>query len=203
MGYRRENGHVGIRNHVIILPLDDLSNAAARRWRMCDKSARLGKYTRGKPLSLSLTGNLSAKGVISRSVTAAPRAWRQRCQGKTRSECQFVDIRLPDGNLPGDVFNDVIAGRQKVRQHYDVSRAVPDQRVDTFRDSRLASSRKQHFTASKRSAAIDCRRAVSVRISSLDVVRRLPWATRSRARLAESRCSAGLVCSIAFGLYLV
>jgi (2R)-sulfolactate sulfo-lyase subunit beta len=28
-GYRRENGRVGVRNHVIILPLDDLSNAAA------------------------------------------------------------------------------------------------------------------------------------------------------------------------------
>ncbi len=28
-GYRRQNGRVGIRNHVIILPVDDLSNAAA------------------------------------------------------------------------------------------------------------------------------------------------------------------------------
>jgi len=28
MGYRRENGRVGVRNHVIILPVDDLSNAA-------------------------------------------------------------------------------------------------------------------------------------------------------------------------------
>jgi (2R)-sulfolactate sulfo-lyase subunit beta len=28
-GYRRQNGRVGVRNHVIILPLDDLSNAAA------------------------------------------------------------------------------------------------------------------------------------------------------------------------------
>jgi (2R)-sulfolactate sulfo-lyase subunit beta len=28
-GYRRENGRVGVRNHVIILPVDDLSNAAA------------------------------------------------------------------------------------------------------------------------------------------------------------------------------
>ena len=27
-GYRRENGRVGVRNHVIILPLDDISNAA-------------------------------------------------------------------------------------------------------------------------------------------------------------------------------
>jgi len=29
LGWRRENGRVGVRNHVIILPLDDLSNAAA------------------------------------------------------------------------------------------------------------------------------------------------------------------------------
>jgi len=28
-GYRRENGRAGVRNHVIILPVDDLSNAAA------------------------------------------------------------------------------------------------------------------------------------------------------------------------------
>lgn len=29
LGYRRENGTVGVRNHVVILPLDDLSNTAA------------------------------------------------------------------------------------------------------------------------------------------------------------------------------
>ena len=28
-GYRRENGRVGVRNHVVILPVDDISNAAA------------------------------------------------------------------------------------------------------------------------------------------------------------------------------
>ena len=28
LGYRRENGQVGVRNHVIILPVDDISNAA-------------------------------------------------------------------------------------------------------------------------------------------------------------------------------
>lgn len=28
LGYKRENGRVGVRNHVLILPLDDLSNAA-------------------------------------------------------------------------------------------------------------------------------------------------------------------------------
>ena len=29
--YRRENGRVGIRNHVIILPVDDISNACAEK----------------------------------------------------------------------------------------------------------------------------------------------------------------------------
>ncbi len=29
IGYRRDNGRVGVRNHVVILPLDDLSNAAS------------------------------------------------------------------------------------------------------------------------------------------------------------------------------
>ena len=29
-GYRRENGRMGVRNHVIILPVDDLSNAACQ-----------------------------------------------------------------------------------------------------------------------------------------------------------------------------
>ena len=28
LGYRRENGRVGIRNHVLVLPVDDISNAA-------------------------------------------------------------------------------------------------------------------------------------------------------------------------------
>ena len=30
-GYRRDNGRVGVRNHVVILPLDDLSNAASEK----------------------------------------------------------------------------------------------------------------------------------------------------------------------------
>ena len=31
MAYRRENGRIGIRNHVVILPLDDLSNSASEK----------------------------------------------------------------------------------------------------------------------------------------------------------------------------
>ena len=45
-GYRRENGRVGVRNHVIILPLDDLSNAA------CEAVANNIKGTMAHPASL-------------------------------------------------------------------------------------------------------------------------------------------------------
>src|SRR5438309_10363539 len=31
MAYRRENGKVGVRNHVIILPVDDISNACVEK----------------------------------------------------------------------------------------------------------------------------------------------------------------------------
>src|SRR6476469_7109387 len=31
MAYRRENGRVGVRNHVVILPVDDISNACAEK----------------------------------------------------------------------------------------------------------------------------------------------------------------------------
>ena len=37
MGYRRENGRVGVRNHVVILPVDDISNAAAEAVGLCQR----------------------------------------------------------------------------------------------------------------------------------------------------------------------
>src|SRR5919109_3966550 len=42
-GWRRENGRVGVRNHVVILPLDDLSNAA------CEAVANIVKGTMAIP----------------------------------------------------------------------------------------------------------------------------------------------------------
>jgi (2R)-sulfolactate sulfo-lyase subunit beta len=45
MAYRRENGRVGVRNHVVILPLDDLSNAA------CEAVANNVKGTMALPHS--------------------------------------------------------------------------------------------------------------------------------------------------------
>ena len=43
MGWRRENGRVGVRNHVVLLPLDDLSNAA------CEAVANTIKGTMALP----------------------------------------------------------------------------------------------------------------------------------------------------------
>jgi (2R)-sulfolactate sulfo-lyase subunit beta len=43
MGWRRENGRVGVRNHVVLLPLDDLSNAA------CESVANNVKGTMALP----------------------------------------------------------------------------------------------------------------------------------------------------------
>lgn len=43
MGYRRENGRVGVRNHVVILPVDDISNAA------CESVANNIEGTRAIP----------------------------------------------------------------------------------------------------------------------------------------------------------
>jgi (2R)-sulfolactate sulfo-lyase subunit beta len=43
MGYRRENGRVGVRNHVVILPVDDISNAA------CESVANNNKGTMALP----------------------------------------------------------------------------------------------------------------------------------------------------------
>jgi (2R)-sulfolactate sulfo-lyase subunit beta len=43
MGWRRENGRVGVRNHVVLLPLDDLSNAA------CEAVANAIKGTMALP----------------------------------------------------------------------------------------------------------------------------------------------------------
>ena len=45
LGYRRENGRVGIRNHVVILPVDDISNAA------CEGVAKLISGTLALPHS--------------------------------------------------------------------------------------------------------------------------------------------------------
>ena len=72
LGYRRENGRVGVRNHVIILPLDDLSNAAAEAVAHNIKGA------------LAIPHPVRAAAVRRRPRAALPHADRRRLQPERR-----------------------------------------------------------------------------------------------------------------------
>src|SRR5881628_920905 len=48
-GYRRENGRVGVRNHVVILPVDDLSNTAAQAVEHSIKGTLALQHPYGRP----------------------------------------------------------------------------------------------------------------------------------------------------------
>ena len=57
MAYKRENGRVGIRNHVVILPLDDLSNSSCEKVAYSVKGCKAiphsyGRLQFGKDLQL-------------------------------------------------------------------------------------------------------------------------------------------------------
>ena len=86
LGYRRENGRVGVRNHVIILPVDDLSNAA------CEAVANnimgtmalphpYGRLQFGEDLDLhfrTLIGTGSNPNVAAVVVIGIENGWTQR-----------------------------------------------------------------------------------------------------------------------------
>jgi (2R)-sulfolactate sulfo-lyase subunit beta len=85
-GYRRADGRVGVRNHVVILPVDDLSNA------VCENTARVvpgtlalphhyGRLQYGEDLELTfrtLIGNGSNPNVAAAVVVGIEPAWAHR-----------------------------------------------------------------------------------------------------------------------------
>ena len=85
-GYVRENGRVGIRNHVIILPLDDLSNAAAEAVANNIKGTlalphHYGRLQFGEDLELhfrTLIGTGSNPNVAACIVIGIEPGWTQR-----------------------------------------------------------------------------------------------------------------------------
>ncbi len=84
--YRRENGRVGIRNHVIILPLDDLSNSACEKVAYNVKGCKAlphayGRLQFGKDLELffrTLIGTGSNPNVAAAVVIGIEPEWTQR-----------------------------------------------------------------------------------------------------------------------------
>jgi len=85
-GYRRENGRVGVRNHVIILPLDDLANAACEAVGHNIKGTLAiphpyGRLQFGADLELhfdTLIGTGSNPNVAAVVVIGIESAWTQR-----------------------------------------------------------------------------------------------------------------------------
>ena len=85
-GYRRENGRVGVRNHVVILPLDDLSNAASEAVANNVKGCMAlphpyGRLQFGEDLELhfrTLIGTGANPNVAAVIVIGIETAWTQR-----------------------------------------------------------------------------------------------------------------------------
>src|SRR5439155_19591213 len=85
-GWRRENGRVGVRNHVVILPLDDLSNAASEAVANHIKGTlalphAYGRLQFGEDLELffrTLIGTGSNPNVAAVVVIGIEEQWTQR-----------------------------------------------------------------------------------------------------------------------------
>ena len=85
-GYRRENGRIGIRNHVVVLPLDDLSNAACEAVANNIKGTlalphHYGRLQFGEDLELhfrTLIGTGSNPNVAACVVIGIEPGWTQR-----------------------------------------------------------------------------------------------------------------------------
>lgn len=85
-GYRRENGRVGTRNHVVILPVDDISNAACEAVANNIKGAialphAYGRLQYGEDLALffrTMIGIGSNPNVAAVVVIGIEPGWTQR-----------------------------------------------------------------------------------------------------------------------------
>src|SRR4030065_375517 len=121
-GYRRENRRVGIRNHVLILPVDDLSNAAAEAVANNVKGALAiphpyGRLQFGADLDLhfrTLIGAGSNPNVAAVIVICIEEGWAKRVVdgiAKTGKPVTGVGIELP-----GD--HDTIMRASQVAKEY-------------------------------------------------------------------------------------
>lgn len=121
-GYRRENGRVGIRNHVVILPLDDLSNSSCEAVANNIKGTlalphHYGRLQFGEDLELhfrTLIGTGANPNVAAVVVIGIEPGWTQRIVdgiAKTGKPVQGFSI---EGN--GDI--NTIASASRVAKDY-------------------------------------------------------------------------------------
>jgi len=92
-GFRRENGRVGVRNHVIVLPVDDISNAAAEGVSSLVPDTRAiphpyGRLQFGEDLELhfrTLIGTASNPNVAAAIIVGIEPNWTERVVEGIRS----------------------------------------------------------------------------------------------------------------------
>ncbi|HWK86670.1 MAG TPA: UxaA family hydrolase [Xanthobacteraceae bacterium] len=121
-GWRRENGRVGVRNHVVILPLDDLSNAACEAVANNIKGTlaiphAYGRLQFGEDLELhfrTLIGTGSNPNVAAVVVIGIEEQWTNRVvEGIKKTGKPVVGFGI---ELHGDI--DTIARASRVAKEY-------------------------------------------------------------------------------------
>ncbi len=121
-GYRRENGRVGIRNHVVILPLDDLSNAACEAVAHNIKGTlalphAYGRLQFGEDLELffrTLIGTGANPNVAACIVIGIEPQWTGRVVDGIAKTGKPVEGFAIEGN--GDI-NTIAAASRKAREY--------------------------------------------------------------------------------------
>jgi (2R)-sulfolactate sulfo-lyase subunit beta len=121
-GYRRENGRVGIRNHVVILPLDDLSNASSEAVANNIKGTlalphAYGRLQFGEDLELffrTLIGTGSSPNVAACVVIGIEPGWTGRIVEGIAKTGKPVEGFSIEGN--GDL-NTIAAASRKAKEY--------------------------------------------------------------------------------------
>jgi (2R)-sulfolactate sulfo-lyase subunit beta len=121
-GYRRENGRVGIRNHVVILPLDDLSNASSEAVANNIKGTlalphAYGRLQFGEDLELffrTLIGTGSNPNVAACIVIGIEPGWTRRIVEGIAKTGKPVEGFSIEGN--GDL-NTIAAASRKAKEY--------------------------------------------------------------------------------------
>ncbi len=140
MGYERENGRIGARNHVLIIPLDDLSNSVTQAVENNIYGTRAiphpyGRLQFGRDLDLTfktLAGMGKNPNIASAVVVGIEDQWTQEVADKIAETGKRVDAISIEGS--GDIKTIEKASRVardmvkeasgKTRKEFDVSNLV-------------------------------------------------------------------------------
>ena len=140
LGYERENGRVGVRNHILIIPLDDLSNSAAVGVEKLIHGTRAvphpyGRLQFGEDLDLmfrTLSGFGKNPNVASAVVIGIEDKWASKVADEIAKTGKHVETVSIEGN--GDLRTVEKASRlarymvqdasEKQRKEFDVSSLV-------------------------------------------------------------------------------